>query len=138
MKLNLKNIWVLALAGVLGGTSYVLGTCGVTRSCVSYGDLNRFSFTLFEPVLLFSLTALPLALALVFVRDELFGRWLRFARWWIPLSILLITIAPTSSNVWMPLYPDPTKESLAWLMGGLFTLISIVLIVRAARTRKRP
>jgi len=137
MELNLKNCWVLILSIILGSGSYVLGMCGVTRACFAYADLNKYSFILFEPILLYSITALPLGFALIFVRDDIFGRWLRFAQWWVPLSIVLITLAPTSSNVWMPLFPDPTKEGLSWLMGGLFTIASLTLIIRKSRAPRK-
>ena len=136
MKLNLKNTWVLFATLLLGGVSYALGKCGVTRSCDFYNYFYSSSLTLFEPVFLFSLTVMPLALVLMFVRKNVLKKVLRFATIWIILSAVLIALAPRNSNSWMPLYPEPTKENLAWLLGGLLTFISLGIIARARRKKR--
>lgn len=136
MKFNVRNIWVPTLVGVLGWSSYILGTCGVTRSCLEYEIFNQYSFTLFEPILLYSMAVAPLAIAVLFASNQAFKKWLLFSAWWLPLSILIIAIAPTTNFATLTPFPNPSKEDLAWLMGGLFTVISIVIIVRTNRTSR--
>lgn len=138
MKFNLKNIWLLLFVIIIGTLSYALGKCGVTRSCEAYENLNNFSFSVFEPTFLFMLAVLPLSIIVLFCSNAFMRRWLRLAAWWIPLSAILVAVAPRNSNSWMPLYPEPTKENVALLMGALLTAISVALIVRSNRTYRTP
>ena len=137
MKFNLKNIWVPALTIVLGYGSYVLGMCGVTRSCSYYSALNGYSLTVLDPIFTFSLPVIPLAITLLFVNNGSFKQWLRFAAWWIPLSVILIALSKTNGNSWMPLYPEATKSNVALTMGCLFTIISLIQIKRHSRVSVR-
>jgi predicted permease len=91
-----------------------------------------------EPLYRLSISAaIPFLIVLLLSKGNILRAWVRFSRWWIPLSILLILLAPTSSGTWMPIL-SMTKESLTWLMGGLFTIISLVIIARANRTSRTP
>lgn len=137
MKFNLKNIWVLMLNALIGVGSYVLGKCGITRTCDYYADLNRFTFSLFDPILVFTIVLIPLTLFLICVKDSAFKQWLKFASWWIPLSIVLIALMQTDGHAMMPLYPEATKENMALLMAGLFTILSVRMILRANRAQKK-
>lgn len=59
------------------------------------------------------------------MRQESYETWFRFARWWIPLSMILVLLAPEYSNDWM--FPI-TKGSVAFITSILFTPISLILI----------
>lgn len=135
MTFNIKHAWVLILTISIGLASHMLGVCGVSRACENYVYLNRYAYTTFEPIILYSITLVPLGIALLFATDATFRKWLRFARWWLPLSILIIAITPKGSTG-MTLYPDLTKENAAWLMGGLFAIFSIRLVWRAQDTKR--
>lgn len=125
--------FLLCLLGIVGGYVIfypeILNLCdsinGYYRNCLWGRNIGK-SFG--EPLFSYSLVFLPASFALLFIQKEAFNSWLHFARWWLPLSIILILITPTSSNSWMPLY-SLDKEMMTWLMGGLFTLISLVLII---------
>src|SRR3989338_10441063 len=48
---------------------------------------------------LYSLVLLiPLAVALFFTRSNVIDAWVRFARWWLPLTMLIIFISPTEGG----------------------------------------
>lgn len=126
----MTRVWVLLLSIVVGAGAYVLGNCGVSQGCSWHSSLAQYSFTIFEPLLIYSTCLVPVGVSLVFVSSRSFFLWASFARWWIPLSILLIVVTPTSSNTWMPLY-SLEKEGVTWLMGGLFLLISFGILIRA-------
>ena len=79
--------------------------------------------------------AIPFSVVL-FLKRAAYEGWLRFARWWVPLSIFLIAITPVGGNSWMPLF-SLNKEGVTLLMAGLLTAISLVLIVREARRVER-
>jgi hypothetical protein len=132
---------LLCFLGIVGGYVIfypeILNLCdsvnGYYRNCLWGRDIGK---ALGEPLFSYSLVFLPASLALLFVRKETFNSWLRFARWWILLSFVLILITPTSSNTWMPLY-SVDKEIITWIMAILFTLISLILIaVKSFSLRK--
>lgn len=58
----------------------------------------------------------------------IFGAWLKFAVWAIPLSILYIWATPVNSNSFMDLFPF-YRDDAARLAGVLFTIASLLLIL---------
>ena len=74
---------------------------------------------IFIPLFLFSLITYKM-------REEVYQAWFRFVRWWIPLSVLLIFIAPEYSHDW--LYPIE-KGSVALLTSAIFLIVSLLIIV---------
>lgn len=137
MKFNFKNLWIPVVTLASGIGSYVIGKCGVTLSCEYYVELHRYSLTLFEPVFIYSMAIAPLTLFTLFAKNTEIRKLLHFAAWWLPLSALLIVLAKINGNSWMPLYPEATKENVAWVMGGLMTVLNIRMILRANRTQKK-
>lgn len=79
------------------------------------------------PFLIYGIALLVVGVANATMFTERDARWLKFALFWLPLSILLIAITPTVSNTAMPLY-FIGRETLTWVLAILFTLISIILI----------
>ncbi|MDP3965649.1 MAG: hypothetical protein Q8Q13_02515, partial [bacterium] len=70
------------------------------------------------PLFLFSLITYRM-------REEVYTAWFRFVRWWIPLSMFLILIAPEYSNDWM--YPVE-KGGVAFAVSIVFCVVSILII----------
>ena len=60
------------------------------------------------------------------MRTEIYETWFRFARWWIPLSMLAIFLAPEYSHDW--LYPI-TKGYIAFATSAIFLVISALIVV---------
>ncbi len=59
------------------------------------------------------------------MRDEVYRAWLRFSYVWIPLSMLLIFLAPEyTSNRMFPV----VKGTVAFFSSLLFVIISPILI----------
>ena len=80
-----------------------------------------------EPLFFVSSSLLIVALFLLFVRDQIFIAWLTFAKWWIPLTIVLIVISPTDgSGAFFPAFSS--KELTSIWMSSLFVVISLILI----------
>ncbi len=102
---------------------------------VSLDYYNFLDAELGEPLYRMSVAIFIPLLVLLFASQST-AAWLRFARWWLPLSIFLILITPTSSNTWMPLY-SVDKEMVTWITAVLFTLISLTIIaVKSFSLRK--
>jgi len=83
-----------------------------------------------KPVFGFLLLMLPVSFLTIFLQRQRLKGVEKFALWWIPLSILLVATTPTTSGAWMPLY-FVSREIITWIMGGLFTLISLIIIARS-------
>jgi hypothetical protein len=89
---------------------------------------NVFNSESFIFPLFISLLILLFSVATYFLREEIFTSWFRFARVWVPLSIILVIITPGGSGGgFMPSLID--KELTAFLMAGLFLIISTLIII---------
>ncbi len=73
---------------------------------------------IFVPVTIFSVVTYHM-------RSDLYGRWLRFARFWIPLALALPLLTPQYSDDWM--YPIE-KGTVAFVMSAIFVVVSIGII----------
>ncbi len=102
--------------------------CGVDNTCAFVSFFSPLSFSFFKPLWVYALFFIPVPLVLFFVRENVWKSWLRFSYWWITLSLIVVAITPVWSNSWFPLYSF-VKEDAAQVMGGLFTIISLILIV---------
>ena len=65
-----------------------------------------------------------LSLITFWMREEIFRVWLRFACWWIPLTIILVAISPSTSADFQII----DREFVAMVFTLLFTLVSLILI----------
>ena len=92
---------------------------------------NFYAHTVSDPFFFFSASLLITAAILLFVREATFKSWRRFAYWAIPISVLLLWIAPTTTGGGLGIsFLSYTKESASWLVSGAFLLISLIIIVR--------
>jgi len=68
------------------------------------------------------------------MRDEVFTTWVNFAKWWVPLTVFLTLIAPSSDGSFFPV----DKGRIAFVMTALFTAVSFCVIVAMwARKEKK-
>ncbi|OGZ16493.1 MAG: hypothetical protein A3H76_04345 [Candidatus Lloydbacteria bacterium RIFCSPLOWO2_02_FULL_54_12] len=96
-------------------------------SCTKKFDSVAEIFQVFIP-------SLFLTLLLYKLRDEIFNAWLMFAKWWIPPTIILVLLAPSTGHSLVPI--DKGRVSL--FMNALFLLISLLLIaIKSWQLRKK-
>lgn len=107
---------------------YYAYQCAVTYSFCALEKYIWNLDTVIKALGTYAVFSMVPSLAVIFVRDVVFRVWLRFSVFWWLVSIVIIAITPTTSNSWMPIY-SITKETVTWFMGGLFALISLVLII---------
>lgn len=129
---------VLFFSAIIGGGIAILEYLGTYVACdyfIANGHKGNCPFILSDieaiflplfPLFLFSLITYKM-------REEVFQSWFRFARVYIPASMLLILLAPSYSSNWMFPYD---KGRAAFLFSSLFIIISIVKIVLANRRLK--
>ena len=69
------------------------------------------------------------------MREATYLAWFNFAKWWIPLAMLSILIAPQYSHDW--LFPID-KGRVAFLVSLLFVIVSSILIAyKSYQLRKK-
>ncbi len=129
MKFSLKHSWVLLVLIVLQAITWTVGLCGIKRSCEFYNFFTPYVGSLIDPVLLYSLYSIPLGIGLLFVTQKGFKFLVRFAKWWIPISILVIFFAPENSNAYLPFF-ELTKKSASTVLGILFSIIGLIVVFR--------
>ena len=127
MNITKKKVFWSSLGGVLLGF-LITGTTMLTFWCGegNYACWNKFEFPghallIFLPVFLFSVGT-------YFLREEVFRAWLRFAYWWIPLSLVMIYLAAGSGGGGWGIPNIYDQETFAVIFSGLFALISLILI----------
>ncbi len=109
---NLGNTKLCTTIGYLDGNIY---------PCMDVLYLIELMFLSFLPITIFSLITYPL-------REETFRSWLRFAKWWVPMSMLLVLITPDGqSGGYMPSLID--KQVVAFLTSAVFIIISLIIVL---------
>lgn len=98
-------------------------------TCTGGKFLINLSDWLTDPLYFYSLGFSLGAFILLFVERTIFDKWLRFAVWWIPLSVILIALTPSTSGQWLPLY-FIGKSLFSLVMGGIFSVVTLLIVVR--------
>lgn len=100
------------------GTSVVCGGRQYTQ-CM---QIVHFGALTFLPLIAVFVIAVAMSL---FSSDRVYQSWFRFARWWIPMSMLAIFIAPKySGNV----LDSIEKGSVALVTSVIFIVVSLIII----------
>lgn len=135
-----RNALILSIIGV--GLGFILrhpvelGFCVQKYTFNNYigcfdklpAQLSNIFITVFSVVFIFSLIT-------HFLREDIFRAWVRFAIWWIPISVFLTLIAPDNDGNAI-LSPGSSRE-IVWLLSfALFVFISIGIIVGTYLTDK--
>lgn len=126
--INKKTLLIVSGTASIGMFIWsYLGNYRVCDSLMGGGSVGNCPFILTEiGINLFPVIPLfILSLITYKMRDDIYQAWLRFARVWIPLSMVLILLAPEYSGDWM--FPV-TKGSVAFSSSLLFVIISLILI----------
>ena len=119
-----KTLLIVSLIGTLLFVIFLfakdLGLCNlINSSCTDTFDPIAENLSVLVPALLLSLITYKM-------RDEVYQAWLRFARVWVPLSMVLIFLAPEYTSDWM--FPV-VKGTVAFFSSLLFLVISPILII---------
>lgn len=125
MKNYKKILWRLISFCVVGLVSavFISGTSWVLTSGWDGSHLD-LSEAISQPLGLFSLFIGFLSIIFLLLREEIFRAWIKFARIYLPISILIILWAPSSDGSLFPI----DKEVMSWLTSVLFLFISLVII----------
>jgi len=124
--LLISSVYIVFLIAVFlfGGKCYDNQWCHVNLN-----DILNSTATLFLPFLplfLFSLITYKM-------RDEVFTTWVNFAKWWVPLTVFLTLIAPSSDGSFFPV----DKGRIAFVMTALFSILSFLIVFGMLMRGKR-
>ncbi len=118
-----KNLFIISLIGALLFLLFLfakkLGLCVlINASCTEAFDPIAENLSVFIPLFFLSLITYKM-------RDGVYRAWIRVVYVAIPLSMLLIFLAPEYSTDWM--FPIE-KGTVAFFSSALFVAISLVII----------
>src|SRR3989344_4264432 len=118
--------YILWSSGIVSGLFLILDFIGTDKLCGGQEHTQCMQVThSFLIIFLPFLSLFLLSLITYKMRDEVYRAWLRFAQVWIPLSMLLIFLAPEYTSDWM--FPV-VKGTVAFFSSILFLIISLLLI----------
>ena len=137
MQTKITQFIPVTLAVVFIAFTYFGYACADSKNCFAASFFWDNTFSFLEPIQIYLWIVLVPFIVVIFVNETIFQSWLRLAKWFVPLSLLLIFITPVTSNSWMPIF-FVSREDIAWATGGVFSIISLILIIcralRSART----
>jgi len=119
-----KITLIVSLTGFLFFIAFLfakeLGFCAfVNSSCTDTFDPIAENLSIFISLFFLSIITYKM-------RDEVYHAWLRFSYVWIPLSMILIFLAPEYTSDWM--YPV-VKGTVAFFSSLFYAIISLIIIV---------
>jgi len=118
---------LLGISTLISVSFFVLDLIGTDKLCGGrqYTECMQSAHSfliIFVPIL----PTFVFSLITYWMRAEVYTTWFRFARWWVPLSMLAIFLAPEySSNFLSPV----EKGTVALFFSALFVIASLIIIV---------
>jgi len=135
IKILLSVSLLLFVLGLVFAFSEEVGLCQYNEiSCV-----NLYSEGLAQPLILGMLAVAITLIILLFIRQEVFKTWSRFAIVAIPLAVIWIALTPvqSSSGGTFGLGIAETRESVTWIASIAFLVISLIIILfKSSRAKK--
>ncbi|MDP3646097.1 MAG: hypothetical protein Q8R25_03345 [bacterium] len=122
----LSKKYLLWASGFIAALLLVGNWVGTFRLCggTEYGqcmDVLYSTVVNFFPIIAVFL----ITLIIYWMRDEIYQAWFRFARWYVPIAMLLILITPEYGG---GLFNPVQKGSVAFVLTALFFVVSLLLI----------
>lgn len=119
-------LWSSLCVSVLLVIIDILGTsslCGGSQNTVCMQNAHAYSQMFF-----WAIPTLVFSVATFWMQDIVYIKWFRFARIWVPLSMVAIFLAPSYASDWM--FPIE-KGTVLFVANILFVVISLITIARA-------
>ena len=128
MKIAKLVVFLVSLFGVV--SFFITGHWVIPYLCGEHNYECEDRFEILFPILFLFFPTLFLSIITFFLRDEIFRAWLKFAYWWMPLSIFFIYLSANAGGGggWgIPTLIDP--EFVSMVFSGFFFIISIFVIM---------
>ena len=116
-------LWI----GFLGIIAFLVSVFSIDiKLCpsYSYSSCSQF-FSFFGETIFIFIPLFLLSLITYKMRDNIFQTWFKFARIWVPLTIILVLLSPEYGNALLPV----EKGTVSFFMSALFLIISLIIII---------
>lgn len=121
-----KNILLSSFIIVI--TLLISNYIGNVRLCAGEYNCIDLLFTI-EIIFLPIFPLFFFSLITYFMREEIFRPWIRFAMWWVPISMFLILITPNNNGGGFGPQLSFGGGDTAVLASGIFVLISLAIVI---------
>ena len=118
---------LLILVGYYLTSPESFGLCSANELGYCTTPYNR---SLGQPLVLGLSSLVPVLLILMFLRQEAFTAWKKFAIWAIPAGAILIALTPVQSGGGGIGLPSIDREIATWIVSIVFLVVSFVIILR--------
>ena len=132
MRISLKYSWLIVLSLSVSILGWIFIQCGNDRACLAFNFIRTYLVSVAGPVTIFSICSIPLGIAVLFATQTNIRSLSNFAKWWVPLSIVLIFLAPDSSGSFFTGFPMD-RNTASWILGALFSIIGLTLALRTTK-----
>ena len=123
-----KKVFWISLVGTV--VFFTLSPSNLYGYCFQEGHCWRLWNVIESTAPYFFLLPLLLLFSIITykMREEVFRSWIRFAYWWIPISLFLIYLAGGSSGGGFGMPNVLDQEFVSIILSGLFAIISLLVI----------
>jgi hypothetical protein len=125
-----KIYWVLIISFVSVAISLVLGLPEIFGLCSkndiscqhdyidNFNEIIQISFS-------FSVPLIVISLILLFLKEQAFKVWLKFAAIFLPIAIVLISLAPITQRTLIGF----DREKITLILAAIFFITSLFIII---------
>lgn len=100
------------------------GLCEKNDTKCIHGYINNFDMIV-TVLVIFSIPVFIISCSLLFVKEQVFNKWFKFAIIYVPISIVLIAIASPTGDMFFP----SLRETLTFLLPIVFFIASLFIII---------
>ncbi|EKE11219.1 MAG: hypothetical protein ACD_15C00117G0001 [uncultured bacterium] len=126
------SVFIILLSLALGSPE-ILGLCEKDDIGCLHKYIDRYN-PIFVPLFVFSVPIFIISFLLLFLREQVFYAWKKFAVIYVPISIILIFTASPSGDL---LFPS-LKEMFIFALPVTFLITSLAIItVKSLKLRKK-
>jgi hypothetical protein len=129
-----KKTKLFFTSGIISVVLILINYIGTYKTCNDIFECTEILYA--AMIVLFPIIPLFIFSLITYkMREEIFEIWWKFARIWIPVSMLAILIAPSYTHNWiLPI----VKGTVAFASVVLFVIISLALIIwQSNKERKK-
>lgn len=138
MNYKKKIYWTLVTSLFLAILSLILGSpdnfglCSKNDIVCLHGYIDQYN-SFIVPVFIFSIPTFFIAFLSLFLIEQVFNAWFKFAIIFVPVSIMLIAILPSMGDMFFP----SIKEVAIFSLPVIYLIVSLGLIILQAKKLKK-
>ena len=87
---------------------------------------NIVDYPIGDPMSNIAISIIIVSTLLFFVKEQVLSLWLKFAYFWLPLTLLFVLVSPPGGGGFLP--PMATRETNSLLLAKIFVVLSVAII----------